>query len=112
MGNLEFEMKISKETWINAYPETFEKIRKTRYVFPKILDEKWEIDFITDDKGTYAIIAECEMPADRENVNLIPTFVSEHLLKEIKHGNKNWNNRNLGNREVVEKMKEDLKNGE
>jgi CYTH domain-containing protein len=75
---IEIEKKIQQPDFEDLAKVAVGWVHKIRYVV-----KNWEVDFFKENKKTYFIMAEIEMPHGMEEPKEVPGFVTENLLFKV-----------------------------
>lgn len=108
-ATVEIENQISVHDYMKLFLIAQPVIVKTR---AKILCDShhWDVDFLRKPKSgdVYLVMAEAEMPEFATELPEIHTLLEPYALKWIDHGDKRFNNRNLGDPKKATKAVEEI----
>lgn len=109
---VEIEDKISKRDFALLWTKVDRVINKVRVVVPHD-DLVWEIDFFFEpnNEDMFLVMAEVEMPEGMDAPEVIPDFISDHLLYSVPRNDKRFYNSHLVQPNLVRKTIKDLKDG-
>lgn len=99
-GLVEIETDIADADYERLLPTATHGLIKHRTSFD-VDDEHWDIDLFEAPNGRF-VLAEVEMPDDRDKPNHLPSFVAAHLVLEAGK-DKAWANANLSKPGNLEK---------
>jgi hypothetical protein len=108
-GVLEIETEVSEADFNLGWPDTINRILKTRFMLtPDMGAGVWEVDVFYDKLGRYLALAEFEVPADAGPPDRLHPLVQNHLIYAVSEGDSRFANRKLGNREYVTKLLQEI----
>jgi len=94
-GLVEIETDISEQDFFNLWEHVDRSLTKTRFS-KEFGDELWEIDFFkTPVDQTYFIMAECEMPENRDFPINIPDFINQHQVHIVDRDDERFTSKSL-----------------
>ena len=108
-GDLEFEMSIPESDFNLAWTEEVdEKLTKVRYVIGSGVGTTWEVDFFKHSGYTYLVLAECEVHANGNAPEELPSVIGDNLLFAVPEGDKRFQNRRLCDEKKVTKLLKEI----
>lgn len=111
---IEIETEISSSDYFALWQTVNRIVKKTRIVVPTYSGDTWEVDFFHTSKAgeTYLVMAEVELPEDKQKPDLLPLFISSTLLHEVEYGDKRFNSKELTRPVSVAALLQKIRNGE
>lgn len=93
-GCLEIECNITADDFDLAWPETKNRVTKTRYAV-SVDDGVWEFDFFRYHGSTYFAMAEFEVPPGGVRPSVLHPLVQKYLLYSVADNDDRFTNRKL-----------------